>query len=189
MLVSGTFTVTVVGTDDNGCENTASVEMTVAEEIVVTSVTGDEIAGSDGSIDLTVSGGVAPYIIDWDNDGTGDFDDTEDLTGLTAGTYTVVVKDDSGCTTTVTIDVNSQLSIEDNSTLNLLVYPNPTTGMVIVEHAGFFNYEVTDISGAVLLKASGTDKVSLSLDNFANGNYFITIKAEGQTTTAKIVKN
>jgi hypothetical protein len=189
MLLSGTFTVTVVGTDDNGCENTAGVEMTVAEEIVVTSSTVDEIAGSDGTIDLTVSGGVAPYIIDWDNDGTGDFDDTEDLTGLNAGTYTVVVKDDSGCTTTVTIDVNSQLSIGDNSKNNLLVYPNPTTGIVIVEHAGFFNYEVTDVSGAVLINASGADKVTLSLDNFANGNYFITIKAEGQISTAKIVKN
>ena len=28
-----------------------------------------------------------------DNDGTGDFDDTQDLSALTAGTYNVIIKD------------------------------------------------------------------------------------------------
>uniref|UniRef100_UPI002634833F hypothetical protein n=1 Tax=uncultured Algibacter sp. TaxID=298659 RepID=UPI002634833F len=55
---------------------------------------------SDGSIDLTVTGGTAPFTYDWDNDGTGDFNDPQDLSGLAPGTYNVTVKDSNGCTTT-----------------------------------------------------------------------------------------
>ena len=60
---------------------------------------------SDGSIDITVIGGNVPYTFDWSEDGTGDFDDTEDQTNLSAGTYTVVVRDVKGCETTATYTI------------------------------------------------------------------------------------
>ncbi len=46
---------------------------------------------NDGEIDLTVSGGSTPYSYLWSNGAT-----TQDLTGLTAGTYTVSVTDNVG---------------------------------------------------------------------------------------------
>lgn len=46
--------------------------------------------GSDGSIDLNVEGGTAPYTYSWAHGPT-----TEDVTGLSAGTYSVFVKDES----------------------------------------------------------------------------------------------
>lgn len=55
---------------------------------------------NNGKIDLSISGGYPPYFVDWDNDGTGDFNDLEDLTGLAPGTYKVTVKDSRNCTTT-----------------------------------------------------------------------------------------
>lgn len=48
--------------------------------------------GNDGAIDLTVSGGQAPYNYFWGTPGT-----MEDISGLTAGVYTVQVIDQSGC--------------------------------------------------------------------------------------------
>ena len=57
----------------------------------------DCIGDDDGTIDLTISP-VGTYTIDWDNDGTGDFDDNEDLILLAAGSYNVVVQDvATGC--------------------------------------------------------------------------------------------
>ena len=56
--------------------------------------------GSDGSIDLTVSGGSGSYTYSWDNGST-----SEDISSLSAGTYTVVVTDTWGCSETISATI------------------------------------------------------------------------------------
>lgn len=67
---------------------------------------------SDGSVSTTITGGTSPYIIDWDNDGTGDNDDLEDLTGLAGGTYTLNVSDQSGCTAQLIVVITDPALID-----------------------------------------------------------------------------
>ena len=57
------------------------------------------ISASDGTADLTVGGGTAPYSFNWNNG----FATAEDLTGIAAGTYTVLVTDSNNCIITDTI--------------------------------------------------------------------------------------
>jgi PKD repeat protein len=49
----------------------------------------------DGSIDLTISGGASPYAFTWSNG-----DNTEDISALCAGNYSVTVTDDGGAKAT-----------------------------------------------------------------------------------------
>ena len=50
---------------------------------------------TDGSIDVTVTGGVGSYTYDWD--GNGAIDGQEDQTGLAAGEYALVIVDENFC--------------------------------------------------------------------------------------------
>ena len=186
---TGTTTYEVTGTDDNGCVNTASTEVTVYDAITITYTTEDEMMGADGSIDITVTGGNPAYSFDWDNDGTGDFDDTEDLTGLAGGTYTVVIKDEAGCTATETIVLNSQLGIEINGENKIAIYPNPTTSHITILASGSFTYEITDVNGQIVLVANGVDTEEVSLEELANGIYFVNLTIADELKTIRLVKN
>lgn len=93
---AGNYTVTM--TDANGCTTTATA--TIAEPTLLTvnvdGVTDASCTGSaDGSMDITVTGGVPAYTFVWSDNSTN-----EDLTGVNAGVYTVTVTDANGCTTT-----------------------------------------------------------------------------------------
>jgi gliding motility-associated-like protein len=94
-LTAGAYTV--VATDANGCSATLSVTISEPGALVLTTKLSQVLCNGtkSGAIDLTVSGGTAAYTFDWGNGIT-----TEDLNGLAAGTYTVIVKDANGCTAT-----------------------------------------------------------------------------------------
>ncbi|HLG04151.1 MAG TPA: T9SS type A sorting domain-containing protein, partial [Bacteroidia bacterium] len=57
-------------------------------------------SGNNGSVDLSVTGGTPGYSYSWSNGAT-----TQDISGLTAGTYSVTVLDANLCTVTQTASV------------------------------------------------------------------------------------
>ncbi|NOQ72315.1 MAG: T9SS type A sorting domain-containing protein [Crocinitomix sp.] len=182
-----TGTYTVLGVDDNGCENSASVDITVYPALEITYIVTDEIFGADGEIDISVTGGNPAYVFDWDTDGTGDFDDDEDLTDLIAGTYIVVVEDDAGCTATVSVDVDGQVGLNE-ANLQVLVYPNPTKGDVNIVYAGTFSYSLSAIDGAQLMNGTASNSAIISLENYATGVYYITLIIDGTRAVYKLIK-
>jgi hypothetical protein len=55
---------------------------------------------SDGAVDVTVTGGTAPYSFAWSNTAV-----TEDLANVKAGNYTVTVKDSNFCEVKLTVNI------------------------------------------------------------------------------------
>ncbi|MEM6722654.1 MAG: gliding motility-associated C-terminal domain-containing protein [Bacteroidota bacterium] len=99
-LTAGIYTVTV--SDNNACLITASAEV-VEPPLLTATPTGEALlcfGDMDGDIDLTVAGGTTPYTYQWDNTAT-----TENLSGLTAGIYTVTVTDNNACLITASAEI------------------------------------------------------------------------------------
>lgn len=185
----GTETYTVIGTDVFGCQNTASVDLEVTENTLeMTSVIMPETVGDDGEIDITITGGMPDYTFDWDNDGTGDFDDTEDLTGLAEGTYTVHIIDDEGCELIEELVLVDQAGITSFETDMIAVYPNPTTDFITVTFEGEFNYTLFTMNGAMLLNGVAVDSEYISMGTLSNGEYLLQIVSNGQSQILKIIK-
>lgn len=63
--------------------------------------------GDNGSINLSAFSGFTPYSYDWSNSAT-----TQDISNLTAGTYSVTVTDAQGFTADATIEITEPLLLE-----------------------------------------------------------------------------
>ena len=101
-LGPGTYTVTV--TDSHGCTATASG--TITQPAALTSAITTEIdekcnGGNNGSATVTAGGGTVAYTYAWAPSGGTN----ATASNLTAGTYTVTVKDAHGCTSTTSVSI------------------------------------------------------------------------------------
>lgn len=112
-LSAGTYFITA--TDSTGCFVTDTIALVEPALLNVSSAlstfpSADNISChglSDGSIDLTITGGVPGYLFEWNTvDGSGLISTDEDQTGLSAGTYTVITEDDNGCNMTSIFTMN-----------------------------------------------------------------------------------
>ena len=110
-LSAGTYTVTVL--DANQCEliESFTVGNNAGTLEVSSSATSNENCGNnDGTIDIVSAGGTSPYSYAWSNGAT-----TEDVTGLAAGTYDVIINDNAGCTITEVFTVGNNVGTMSES--------------------------------------------------------------------------
>jgi hypothetical protein len=133
---SGNYTVTV--TDAAGCfqSNTIGVGNATGPTITKTQTNVACNGGNTGSITLTVSGGTTPYTYLWSNGAT-----TQNLTGLTAGTYSVTVTDVTGCvgTTSATITQPAGINLDFTKT-NIACFGGLTGSIDLIVSGGSGSY-------------------------------------------------
>ncbi len=171
-LANGTYEITV--RDANGCMAITTAQVAV-NSLVVQAFLDNEVScfdGNDGQIIVTASGGTAP--IEYSLDGVN-FQDSNTFLNLSAGSYTVTVKDADGFI---------QLT-------NSIVFSNPDAIIVST---------TVDENNVTIIASGGTGDLEYSLDgiNFqssnifpslSNGSYNFTVKDENgclETTVLEI---
>ena len=131
-LAPGTWHVTV--TDAKGCQ-VLNVPVTITGAAAALNITGSGTnptcyAGSDGHADITVTGGLTPYSYSWSNGYNG-----QNPTGLTAGSYTVIVTDANGCTATHTYVLGQPAALVLNASGIVNTQCNSSVGSVTLTEA------------------------------------------------------
>ena len=169
-VAAGTYSVVV--TDANGC--TASARATVDQPATLTALaskTDASCTGSSGSITLTVSGGTAPYSYVWSNGAN-----TQNLSNLGAGTYTVVVTDAQSCTASCGATISQPIAMRTSTTVTAASCCLSSSGSIDLTVSGGtapFSY----------LWSNGT--ITQDLSNVPAGTYSVTITdASGCMATA-----
>jgi len=190
-LPAGLYTLVV--SDSNSCSQSIILTLTEPTEIEISSTVIDESLGSDGSINVTVTGGELPYLFDWSTDGQGDFDDMEDPSGLISNIYYLTVMDNNGCLDTHSVFVGTNVGIQENSSLfDVKVFPNPNDGNFTIKLNNLnedFEFELFDIAGKLVMTKQiilNTNK-NIEITGIKPGSYSIVFNSKLGIKVVRIV--
>lgn len=125
--------------------------------------------GSDGSIDLTVTGAYGATSYAWSNGAT-----TEDLSGLSAGTYSVTVTDANGCDESMSFVINEPSAITHNFSFTPILCAGGLSVQSITIYGGTPPYTVTNQGGGALVIGLGEGVTAGGNTYAANYTYTIT---------------
>ncbi|MCW3104199.1 MAG: C-terminal target protein [Bacteroidetes bacterium] len=169
-LTAGSYTVTI--TDANGCTATdiASVSDIGAPVVTTVSVDASCNGASDGSIDNTVTGGMGTYTYVWSNSAV-----TEDISGITAGTYTYSVTDGAGCEATGSVTIAEPAAIDVTTTLS--------SGTITANNATATSYQWIDCATNTAI----TGETGQSYTAMADGSYAVVISEGACSDTSACV--
>jgi len=174
-LPAGVYVLTV--TDANGCTGILNQSLANPAPVsIVPSVQQPKCNGDvNGSISVNINGGNSPYEYDWSNGAT-----TAAINNLPAGTYSLTVTDNNGCTSTSTHTLTNPTPVQIAQG-NIV---HPTQG----QNNGSINVTVTGGTGTYnfawfrnnVIYVTGSE----DLNNAPAGNYRLEVTdANGCTAT------
>ena len=188
-LSSGTFVLTV--TDGNLCTSTHTVTLTEPSAPIVSYTQTNTTCnlGSNGSIDISVSGGLNPYQYSWSNSAT-----SQDLSNLAAGIYTLNVTDANNCIVVENITITQPNAVNVISTQTNVTNCNGNDGSIdISASGGTGNYTFLWSNGSttedVFNLTSGTHSVDVTDANNCTFTFSFTINEPSGITSSETITN
>lgn len=184
----GNQTITYTYTDANGCTNSASKSIKVENPPAVNLSIPAETCIEDGAI--TLDGGSPTGGTYFGNGVSGNtFDPT--VAGLGFHTINYTYTNSSACSDTASLDIeviSCPLGIASYKTSFVHLYPNPTSGIIMIEGLQQNKVEsisVLDITGRLLVQTPFTNTIDIS--SFDNGTYIILISIDDEKIRQKIL--
>ncbi len=193
---TATNTYTVTGTDANGCVNTGTITITVNQLPVVDIAPYTEaVCDVVTNYSLTNVSPLAGVFSGANVTGTT-FNPSAAGVGVHPITYTVT--DINGCvgSDVENITVGDCSGIEENSTIAVSVYPNPTNGefTLSINNANFSNITISivDIHGKVVYNEMNVTIAQdfikqINVSDLARGVYFVKLNNGSDISTQKLI--
>ena len=186
-LQNGIYQVTI--NDALGCEAISEeINITSPENIVIDADITPSSENMDGTITLSVSGGVAPYNYTWNPLSVGS---DSLLINLSTGTYSVTITDAHNCfvDTTLMVDFVSSISYIKRKEI-IKFYPNPVDNFLQVDcltNDCNLQLYVIDITGTVRKQINLTRNEKIDLSDLDNGLYFLECRSRSNYQLSKII--
>jgi hypothetical protein len=191
---AGSQSVTV--TDANGCTTTTAASVpTVSPITAAVDTIFSEILALGGSIEITASGGNGTLQYAWNTGAT-----TDDISNLTAGTYSVTITDlATGCTVVLdnlVVEYKIPDAINSIAALDYFkLFPNPTSGNVWVNmtlaESLPVQLEVVSITGQLIQSFERREGVAqnyeIDLSAYPSGVYLAKFIIGKEVLTTKII--
>jgi gliding motility-associated-like protein len=183
---SGTYTLNVM--DAASC-TAGPVSFTVDEPVLPLTLTGVAtdilcFGANNGTVDITVSGGTLPYTYNWNN-GVNQFSSSQDVNGLSSGTYSVIVTDVNGCSASDTYSISepSQLTVSATGPNSSCNTSDGNISSVANGGTGALSYQWTDVNGVLVPVPGGN---SPAVNGLPQGSYLITVTDQNGCTVTDI---
>ena len=132
-LLAGTYAITVIDNGGTGCTGELTVSLSEPAALSAIGTTTNPFCPGDasGSIDLTVSGGTAPYSFNWGGGIT-----TEDRSNIQAGSYSVTVTDANSCTAIAPFSLSDPSAVSISPTTTDILCYGESTGTISLSMSG-----------------------------------------------------
>jgi hypothetical protein len=183
-LSSGTHVITV--TDADGCVQTTNILVPSSQSLNYSLYSTSCGSGSSGKITAFITSGEPPFSFNW-SDNVPNEPQQIQVSGLTAGTYSLTVVDANGCSltknTTITCNTNSTSYQTYGMGAEVFNIQSPTKfGLLQMLNEGFFDLTSGNTS-CDLISATFTAKVSVNPSGIVASQNFFTSTSLVQVPT------
>jgi hypothetical protein len=183
-LTSGTHIVTV--TDADGCTQTSNILVPSSQSLNYSLFSTSCGSGNNGKITAFITSGEPPFSFNWSDNVPNEPQQIE-ITGLTAGTYSLTIVDTNGCSLTrsTTISCNTNYASYQTYTMGAEVFniQSPTKfGLLQMLNEGY-NDLTSGNTSCDLISATFIAKVSVNPSEIVSSQSFFTSTSLVQVPT------
>ncbi|MEI2694413.1 MAG: T9SS type A sorting domain-containing protein [Saprospiraceae bacterium] len=163
--------------DSNGCEKSLTAVILSQSFSINTTILNASCNNNNGTIQFNLSGGQLPYNIEWygpTSDKKNSFQNSFSIFNLPAGTYTIVIRDNKGCSNALTIVIGTINTINPVFKSGISDCDGNNGSIDIMTSGANLPYTIT-YSGQGINGTKNMESTSTQLAGLKSGTYKIVI--------------